>query len=89
MRNTDISLHEACGQGYLAVVREKLRRGGGVDERNDEGDTPLHVAAEEGKVDIINLLVEHNARFHEENDGQTPLDRAFDRKHVRASRSII
>ena len=64
----------ACGSGTADQVREFIREGVNVNRKNDQGDTPLYIAARAGKADTVKLLLDHGANIHEKNyDGDTPI----------------
>lgn len=54
----------------------KKVKGANVDEKDDDGNTPLHIAALECSFDdIISLLIRHNTSPYEKNNkGETFLD---------------
>ncbi|KAJ3300308.1 Glycerophosphocholine phosphodiesterase [Borealophlyctis nickersoniae] len=47
----------ACTYGHAKVVEVLLRKGANVDAENMDGETPLHVAARNGHVDCVKLLL--------------------------------
>ena len=54
--------HRYVPDGWLPAVRYLIEElGADVNERDDEGYTPLHNAASRGDVDVIRFLVEHGA----------------------------
>ena len=59
---TRTELHEAIRAGDMAAVQQCLAaRPGAVHDRDVLGDTPLHVAAQTGKVEIAELLLARGA----------------------------
>ena len=49
-----------------------------VDAKNDDGQTPLHSAVKEGKIDIVKFLVENNAMIDaNDNERVTPFQLAM------------
>ena len=66
-------LHAASHRGHckmMGLLLEHL----GVDVRNDDDQTPLHLAAEDGFLEVIRVLIECNADIEaRDNQGQTPL----------------
>ncbi|KAF9672947.1 hypothetical protein SADUNF_Sadunf11G0097300 [Salix dunnii] len=79
-------LHEAVRNGNLSVVQLLLR----VDPtlacfENYAGESPLFVAAREGKKDILNqILISTQSSAHGGSDGQTALHAAVIERHSEA-----
>ena len=64
-----------------------LEKGAEVNKQNDFGDSVLHVAAAEGHVDIINLLIEYNVSLDKVNNNrETPFDKAVTNNNDEATR---
>jgi len=73
---------DVCSAGAEADGAADLRRlcsyGGDVNTHNHEGRTPLHVAAAEGQVPNIKLLIDSNADVNRaDKRGSTPLQDAL------------
>jgi len=70
-------LLEAAERGNSNKVRELLKRGGlkaNPNTRDKNGNTPLHLAAEHGFLDVARLLLEHGADVNAiGKSGWTPL----------------
>ena len=72
------------------VIRVLLERGANVNARIEhgsdddvEGTTPLHVAAECGRVEVAHVLLEYGANVRAENNkGRTPLHDAADYERI-------
>jgi ankyrin repeat protein len=77
------SLFFAAGSGDLAEVK-RLVIGCGVDPniQDKDGETPLHLAAWDGHLDVVELLLEHgaNPNIQENKYGKTPLHYAVSRR---------
>ena len=59
----NFSLHYAIETGQEAVVVEELLKPDvGVNRKNEEGNTPLHIAAQRGYLKIVEMLLSHGAR---------------------------
>lgn len=80
-RNYSNALMFASGRGgdeVLDAVRLCLEHGADVRAFNDNGDTPLHMAAAAGADALVRLLVEHGADLDvQDKSGRTPLDIAM------------
>ncbi|MDX1924387.1 MAG: ankyrin repeat domain-containing protein [Rickettsiaceae bacterium] len=58
----------------LDNIQELIRDGANVNQKKNEGNTPLHIACREGYTDIAELLINHGANVNKENNqGATPL----------------
>ncbi|XP_025770213.1 protein phosphatase 1 regulatory subunit 12C [Puma concolor] len=67
----------ACIDENLEVVRFLVEQGATVNQADNEGWTPLHVAASCGYLDIARYLLSHGADIAAVNsDGDLPLDLA-------------
>ena len=70
----NISIHEAAKTGNIEAVKQHLAAGTDVNAKNDDGTTPLRLAAFYGHMEIVELLIEKGADVNaKEEDGFTPL----------------
>jgi ankyrin repeat protein len=71
------ALHDAIRKGKLAKVERLIKKGQDLnssDSWDEDGDTPLKVAAAYGKKDIAELLIAHGADVNARSwSGSTPL----------------
>lgn len=70
-----LSIHEAAAQGNYAIVQAWLEKDiAFADSRDGFQNTPLHLAAKEGYLSIVQLLLSHDANPCAENKRRaTPL----------------
>ena len=67
-------LWEACEDGNEEEVKRLIREGVDIDCKDRDGDTPLTIAAMEGKVGCVRLLLDNGANINNTNDfGNTAL----------------
>jgi cytohesin len=85
------ALHHAVAVGDLKAVQDLVSRVVDVNDavRSDEsfnsnwGDTPLHMAAQDGREEIARFLISRGADVNRANDrGNTPLHRAVEYSNV-------
>lgn len=84
-------LHSACAgvdpQQRLAVVRQLLEHAADPNARQQRGFTPLHAAAQNGDVPLIQLLLDFGADPAQQDEtGKAPVDYA--QEHVAAARLL-
>ncbi len=84
-------LHEAARQGDLERARALIEQGIDVDAGNRYGATALFFAAEKGDLDMVTLLVEHDARLDIEDSfyKMSALSRALSGKHFDVARFLL
>jgi ankyrin repeat protein len=81
-------LHDAVGQAQEAVAAYLLGKGADPNARMKNGVTPLHMAAQNGDLAMINLLLEPRRKTNinpVDAKGWTPLDRAIRWHHPEAA----
>ena len=58
------ALHWSCKFGHLDIARLLIRRGAGVNKIDDDGNSPLHLAAGTGgSLPLVRLLLENAAEI--------------------------
>ncbi len=73
------SLHVAVWKGDAFAVRCLVLRGADVNAKGENGLTPLHWAAHDGRTEIAELLIARGADVNAKNEwGSTPLHWAAD-----------
>jgi ankyrin repeat protein len=56
------ALYDAAGSGSVRVVKWLVtERKANVDLQNNQGSSPLHIAAQEGHAEVVQFLVENKA----------------------------
>jgi ankyrin repeat protein len=71
-------LHNAIDRGHLQIFQKLIEHHADIHIRNDDGESPLHIAASPGvqrsRVDIMQVLLDHGADLNARDDGgSTPL----------------
>ncbi|MBL7644781.1 MAG: ankyrin repeat domain-containing protein [Candidatus Hydrogenedentes bacterium] len=61
----DRLLHQATQNGDVEQVRNLLDQGANVDHENEQGLTPLHWSALNGRSDLAEILIEHGAAINQ------------------------
>ena len=84
------SLGRAVRDGRLEEARRLLCQGENIDAKED-GKTPLHVAAEMGRLDVARMLVvDGHANVHANDEyRRTPLHWAAEKGHVAVARMLV
>jgi len=84
-----LALLNAISRGDMVALKGLVAMNVSVNFTQD-GTTPLHVAAEKGYSDIVQLLIDHGANFRIENaNGKTPLEVALDQKKFVRTTEIL
>ena len=71
------ALHKACKNKNFGKVKKLVEKSDlDINEKNEAGDTPLHIAARKGHLKIVNYLLEleHIDLTIPNNNQETPLD---------------
>lgn len=72
-----ISLYRAIQAGDLNQIKRHLHHDTDINQPDREGQMPLHVAAERGRLVISRMLIEHGAQLEARNrGGHTALETA-------------
>ena len=70
----ETELHHVAAHNMEDRLCEYLKQGATVNAKNRKGDTPLHIAVRNGKINNVRILLEHHAQADEiNNDRKTPL----------------
>ncbi|MEE8269903.1 MAG: ankyrin repeat domain-containing protein, partial [Nitrospinaceae bacterium] len=68
------SLEKAVQYKNVKEVRRHLNEGADVNKKDDNGQTPLHHAAQSGRPEVAQTLIERGARVESrDNESRTPL----------------
>lgn len=87
----DSLLSLACSAGYYELAQVLLAMSAQVEDRGQKNDcTPLMEAASAGHIEIIELLIRHNADVNAQSStGNTPLMYACAGGHVEAVKTLL
>ena len=84
-------LHQAVSNGQIKKVRLIIQCNVFViDVRDNSRNTPLHIAADKGYIDIVRLLLSAGSDINARDDeGETPLSKAASHGHERVVEFLI
>ncbi len=69
------SIHQATIDGKIALIRRELSNGANLNEKNEDGYTPLLLAVKSGHKRIVELLIAKGADVNaKDTRGATSLD---------------
>jgi ankyrin repeat protein len=82
-----LPLENAARNNNTEMIDLLLASGVDINEKNERwGDTALHVASHEGRIDAVKLLVKRGAKVDaRSNHNRTPLDYAASKRQYRSS----
>lgn len=83
------SIHRAIALNYVNVIALLLEKGVNVNSLDSGGYTPLYKAAMHGNVEIVNLLIKHNANINQKSNGWTALHIAAKRGFTETVRLLL
>lgn len=67
-------MHYAALNNDLAAAEARMVAGDDLNQGDRQGFTPLHLAAQQGSIDVARLLLKHGACVDQPNSfGNTPL----------------
>ena len=71
-------LHYAAWNDDVECIEDAIRRGCDVNVENEDGETPLHLAACHSALSVVKLLLRNEAEVNSKRsyDGRTPLHQA-------------
>ena len=86
-----VQLCEAAFDGNLERVKELIKLGADPKDGDYDGRTAYHLAAAEGRLDIVKYLNDHKPISYEFKDkfGNTPLSEAFNHSHSRIVEFLV
>ena len=70
-----VALHRACIEGHLECAKALLGAGADINKQTNRGSTPLMLAADWGKIEVVRELLKRGAKKELKNyDGKTAYD---------------
>lgn len=70
----EMSIHEAAFYGNVDMLKQHIEAGTDLNQKNQDGSSPLNIAATFNKVEAAKLLIEAGADLNvKNNEGSTPL----------------
>lgn len=73
----------ACHIGKMFMVKNALNNGSNVNETDEDGITPLHVAVSDGNIEIVQLLLDLGAdKDVQDKNRITPIELAKSKNHL-------
>ncbi|XP_010771586.1 cyclin-dependent kinase 4 inhibitor C, partial [Notothenia coriiceps] len=81
-------LHDAARAGYIGSVEKLVQYGSDVNLFDERGNLPLHLAAMEGNLEVIRLLIGLTADPRARNAEGTPGSMAHKQNHMEAAKYI-
>jgi ankyrin repeat protein len=86
----NVHLHRASASDDMTDLRILLKCGIEVDIKNEDGYTPLHVAANHGYKEVTQLLLNNGANVSiVDRDGKTPLISAAENGYVELVQDLV
>jgi len=83
-------LHRTIWRESIPMVKLLIQKGEDINRADDDGTTPLMVAAAKGNIDIIQELLNYGADFNTaDKDGNTPLTLSIKSGNVDAVKKFI
>ena len=72
-----VALH-FCAYGHLECAKALLGAGADINKQDNSGRTPLMLAANNGKIEVVRELLKRGAKKElKNNDGETAYDMKF------------
>jgi ankyrin repeat protein len=84
-------IHWAAKEGMLDLVKKDVGQNPSlVNAKDSKGDTPLHKAAENGCLQVVEFLIEKGAPVNAINEeGETPIFEAAEKGYADVVRALI
>lgn len=85
-----LPFHAAARRGDVDRCKALLSEGVLIDELDEYGHTALHWACDGGFSELVQVLLEHDARVNAQNcDGSTPLHMAYTCEHTQVLQLLL
>ena len=86
---TNHSVAEAAASGNIEKIRELIKAGADVNEKNSHSFSALMIAARTGNIDMMKVLIDAKADVNESDDGFTALMAAIAYGRIDAVKYLI
>ena len=78
-------IHHGASNKSVDILKISVEHSVNIEEKNLEGNTPLHIASESDNEKVVKYLIENGAsstQFMKNNDGLIPLELARHNKNI-------
>lgn len=89
-KDKSLTIHSAIEKGRLKQIKAMIEQGQDINQPDEDGTTPLQVAAKAGNIDIFNLIMEAGADVDiPDKKGRTALTEASKRGHADIVKKLL